>query len=195
ATAGGVRPAAAIAVRVAPPKLRLFLSGATSAGQKASITVQASDSTGAGHNLVAPLTVTLVSTNSAHAAFDSATITIPAGGSSGSSGVTFDTAGSYVVTASTPGYADGVATTTTSGALVAISDFQFTPTTVTIQAGQYVTWKNNGPSAHTPTSDANLWSAGQVAVGQIGYVYFGAPGTFAYHCSIHPTMTATVIVQ
>ena len=60
-------------------------------------------------------------------------------------------------------------------------------------------WTNNGPSAHTTTSDGGFWSSPTLAApsGNGGYggagtaagtfdFTFTQPGTYAYHCSLHP---------
>ena len=82
---------------------------------------------------------------------------------------------------------------------VSIQDFSFSPASVTIKAGTTVRWTNNGPSAHTTTSDAGVWSSatlgaptsggGYAGGGTAGGVFdfkFTQPGTFPYHCSLHP---------
>jgi plastocyanin len=81
---------------------------------------------------------------------------------------------------------------------VTIQDFTFSPATVTIKAGTTVRWTNNGPSAHTTTSDAGAWNSGTLSPPGGGGGYGGGsaggtfdftfmqPGTFGYHCSIHP---------
>jgi plastocyanin len=83
-------------------------------------------------------------------------------------------------------------------ASVTIQDFTFTPATVTIKAGSTVRWTNNGPSAHTVTSDSGVWASGVLGAPGGGGGYGGGssggtfdftfmqPGTFPYHCSIHP---------
>ena len=81
-------------------------------------------------------------------------------------------------------------------ASVSITDFQFTPATVTIQAGDSVTWTNNsGGTPHTTTSDSGVWDSGTLNAGQSFTFTFKTPGTFAYHCDIHPQMTGTVVVE
>lgn len=84
------------------------------------------------------------------------------------------------------------------GAAVAIEDFSFSPSTLTIKAGTTVTWTNDGPSAHTTTSDTGVWDSGTLdapsASGGYGggspggnYSFtFNTPGTYSYHCKIHP---------
>ena len=85
-----------------------------------------------------------------------------------------------------------------SGACVTIRDFSFSPSAMTIKVGTTVTWTNNGPSAHTATSDTGVWDSstlgapsggGAYGGGAAGGTYqftFNAPGTYNYHCKIHP---------
>jgi plastocyanin len=98
------------------------------------------------------------------------------------------TAAATVAPTSTPGAA-------AKSASVAIKDFEFTPATVTIAVGGTVTWTNNGPSTHTVTADDGSFDSGNLSQGKTFSHTFQTAGTFAYHCSIHPFMTATVIVQ
>lgn len=81
---------------------------------------------------------------------------------------------------------------------VTIQDFSFTPETLTVTAGARVTWTNAGPSTHTVTSDGGTFNSGALAAPNGGNGYGGAtaggvfqftfstPGTYPYHCSIHP---------
>ena len=58
-----------------------------------------------------------------------------------------------------------------------------------------MTWTNNGPSVHTVTADDGSFDSGNISVGKTFSHTFQTAGTFAYHCTIHPFMKATVIVQ
>ena len=86
---------------------------------------------------------------------------------------------------------------------VTITDDSFSPNSyapnpITVRAGDTVTWTNNGPSTHTVTSDAGsamAFDSGNIAAGGTFTQTFSTPGTFTYHCSIHPGMTGSVIVQ
>ena len=179
-------------------KPRLFISTATSAnaGQRLGFTVYAEDSLGTIRPVTTPLDITLSSNVPAHSVFDATLVTVPANSSNVGAGVVFDTAGTYIITATAAAYAPGTATITTSGALLITADFSFTPQIVTIQQGQYVSWKNTGSVAHTSTSDTPQWNTNQIQPGQTsGPVYFGTAGSFTYHCAIHPTMTGTVTVN
>ena len=71
----------------------------------------------------------------------------------------------------------------------------FSPNPLTIPAGASVTWTNDGSASHTATSDSNAWTTAVLAPGQTSAaVSFQSPGTFTYHCSIHPTMRGTIVV-
>lgn len=192
---GQALASAPVNVRVSTPALLVSISTNQNAGQKYGFTVYTRDSLGSYRIVADTVAVTLSATNPAHAAFDSTAIHVQPGLDYAISGVAFDTAGTYTVTAQAPGYASGSAVVTVTGAQVTISDFQFAPQTVTIPAGHYVTWRNTGPSAHTTLSDTNIWNSGTMNAGDTYSHFFGAAGTFSYHCAIHPGMTATVIVQ
>ena len=70
----------------------------------------------------------------------------------------------------------------------------FTPTQITIAAGNSVNWLNADTVAHTTTSDNNLWNA-NLAPGGSYSRQFPTAGTFTYACSVHPGMTGRVVVQ
>ena len=78
---------------------------------------------------------------------------------------------------------------------VTIAGFAFDPATVTIQVGDTVTWTNEASVAHTATAGDGSFDTGNIGPGTTATVTFDTAGTFAYHCSIHRTMTATVVVE
>jgi plastocyanin len=95
---------------------------------------------------------------------------------------------------------------------VTIQDFSFSPATITVKAGTTVRWVNRGPSAHTATSDADAWDSGTLNAPSGGDGYgggsaggsfqftFNQPGTYAYHCALHPPanfpgFTGSVVVN
>ncbi len=71
----------------------------------------------------------------------------------------------------------------------------FNPNSVTIASGMTITWMNNDSIEHTTTANAGAWDSGRLAPGASFSRTFTTVGTFPYHCSIHPDMVATVIVQ
>jgi plastocyanin len=79
-------------------------------------------------------------------------------------------------------------------AKVEIEDFAYEPATVTVEAGGKVTWLNRDSAPHTATLDDGSFSTAELAEGKLGSQSFKEPGTFRYHCEIHPEMTGTVEV-
>jgi plastocyanin len=80
-------------------------------------------------------------------------------------------------------------------ASVNIKDFEFVPSKVTIKVGGTVSWTNGGSSVHTITADDGRFDSGDVQKGKTFSRTFESTGTFSYHCSIHPTMKAQVVVE
>jgi plastocyanin len=79
---------------------------------------------------------------------------------------------------------------------VSISNFAFNPSTLTVKAGETVTWTNQDSATHTILSDSgNEISSSSLGQGQTYSHTFNQSGTYSYHCSIHPSMKATIIVQ
>ena len=77
---------------------------------------------------------------------------------------------------------------------VAIQGFAFGPQAVTIKAGTTVTWTQQDEDSHTVTADDNSFTSQPLGNGQTFTQTFVTPGTYAYHCSIHPFMHGTVVV-
>ncbi|HUR77841.1 MAG TPA: hypothetical protein VMZ22_07825 [Acidimicrobiales bacterium] len=62
-----------------------------------------------------------------------------------------------------------------------------------IQVGDSVRWENCTDVAHTVTGDS-FGSTDQLGKNDTVTYTFNTPGSFPYHCNIHPTMTGTVVV-
>jgi plastocyanin len=78
---------------------------------------------------------------------------------------------------------------------VTISNFAFTPATLTVKVGTTVVWTNKDSTAHTVTADDGTFNSGNVAPGATYSYTFAKAGTVVYHCAIHTYMKGTVIVQ
>jgi plastocyanin len=78
---------------------------------------------------------------------------------------------------------------------VTITDFEFTPASITVNVGDTVTWTNNGPTAHSATASNGSFDTGTFPRGQSRSHTFDAAGTFSYICTPHPFMKGTVTVQ
>ena len=74
----------------------------------------------------------------------------------------------------------------------------FSPAVTSVPAGSSVSWTNDTSAPHTATADNGSWTAGTAASpispGSSGTVTFTSPGTFTYHCALHPNMHGTVVV-
>ncbi len=82
-----------------------------------------------------------------------------------------------------------------ASASVTISDYKFTPDTVTVNEGDTVTWTNEDPVAHTATADDGSFDTGTLRKGESGSATFTQAGTISYFCQPHPYMKGKVIVQ
>ncbi|MBI2868570.1 MAG: cupredoxin family copper-binding protein [Chloroflexi bacterium] len=79
---------------------------------------------------------------------------------------------------------------------VVMSNFAFVPATITIKAGDTVTWTNNDGTVHTVTSDTpGLFNSGSLAQNATYRRTFASAGTFTYHCTPHPFMQGSVVVE
>lgn len=80
----------------------------------------------------------------------------------------------------------------------AVGVTSWNPSTVTIRAGETVDFRNSDPVTHNvrfdqgiaghPSDVANFSSSTKSVI-------FATPGTFPFHCGIHPAMQGQVIVQ
>jgi plastocyanin len=76
-----------------------------------------------------------------------------------------------------------------------IKGMAFGPSTITISAGTTITWTNKDAVNHTVTSDNGLFDSGSITGNSTYSRQFSTPGTYPYHCTPHPAMTATVVVN
>jgi len=70
--------------------------------------------------------------------------------------------------------------------------FAFSPASISVAPGTIVTWVNNTQAPHTVTGSS--FGSGTINPGGSYSFKFTSGGSFAYHCSFHPYMTARVIV-
>jgi plastocyanin len=77
---------------------------------------------------------------------------------------------------------------------VAIQNFAFSPAILTVKVGTTVTWTNRDQDAHTTTATSGGFQSPTLNTGQSYQYTFTTPGRFEYLCTIHPFMTATVVV-
>lgn len=81
---------------------------------------------------------------------------------------------------------------------VEIKDYAFTPATIKVKAGTTVTWTNKDTVQHDVVADKESDDAPKsklLAKGESYSFTFNQVGTYGYHCSPHPFMKGTVIVE
>ena len=80
-----------------------------------------------------------------------------------------------------------------SSSAVKINDFKFSPASVTVKQGARVTVTNQDSTAHTATADdGHSFDTGTLADGASQTISVSKPGSYPYHCSIHPFMHGTL---
>jgi plastocyanin len=89
-------------------------------------------------------------------------------------------------------------TVTPAGDSILIKSFAFNPPVLTVKTGTPVTWTNQDPAPHALVSDPGSpasFSSESLSTGSSYTFTFTQAGTYAYSCSIHPSMKGSVIVQ
>jgi plastocyanin len=79
-----------------------------------------------------------------------------------------------------------------AGATVGMAGLSFRPGTVTVRKGATVVFDNDDTAPHTVTADKGGVDSGVLDPGK-SFSLVVRTG-FAYHCAIHPSMTAKIVV-
>ena len=79
--------------------------------------------------------------------------------------------------------------------VVVIENVQFTPASLTVKAGERITWVNKDLFPHTATAEGGAFDSKAIAPNGSWTWAAGKPGTYAYACTFHPTMKATITVR
>ena len=77
---------------------------------------------------------------------------------------------------------------------VLVRGMAFNPPEVHIRPGGDVTWQFMDREPHTVTADNNSFDSGERRTGEFR-LGFAEPGTYSYHCAIHPDMKGRVVVD
>ncbi|MBI5681066.1 MAG: cupredoxin family copper-binding protein [Methanobacterium sp.] len=78
---------------------------------------------------------------------------------------------------------------------VLIQNFAFNPNNLTVKVGTTVTWINQESTTHDVISDDGTFSSPPINNGANYTFTFTKAGEYPYHCGIHPSMKAKIIVQ
>ena len=80
-------------------------------------------------------------------------------------------------------------------AQVRITNFTFDPPLLRVEAGTKVTWTNEDDIPHTVAAAERAFRSKALDTGDKYNFTFAAPGAYKYFCSLHPHMTATILVE
>ena len=79
---------------------------------------------------------------------------------------------------------------------IKIDNFTFAPAEVTVAPGTTVLWVNRDDIPHTVVSEDKTTFKSKALDTDDKFSYtFTKPGTYLYFCSVHPKMTAKVVVR
>lgn len=78
---------------------------------------------------------------------------------------------------------------------VRIDGMRFEPASITVEPGTKVTWVHGGRMPHTITGNAEGLGSSTLQQGQSYSHTFTDSGLYNYYCSIHPSMTGSVVVK
>jgi plastocyanin len=85
----------------------------------------------------------------------------------------------------------------TATVTVTIQNFQYSPQPVQAKVGDVVSWTNKDSAPHSATMDDGSCDTDTIASNASAMLVFTAPGTYTYHCKVHPGQMkdVTVVVQ
>ena len=89
----------------------------------------------------------------------------------------------------------GPAAAVAEPAEVAIQFAAFGPDRIDILPGERVTWRNVSERRHTVTADDGTFASGELLGGDVFTHAFDRVGAYAYHCTIHRSMTGELDVR
>jgi plastocyanin len=75
---------------------------------------------------------------------------------------------------------------------ITIKGFAFSPKRSTVKAGTKIKVTNKDGTTHTFTANKGAFDSGDIEGGSSATVTIKKPGTYAYHCNIHASMTGTI---
>ena len=82
-----------------------------------------------------------------------------------------------------------------SSAVIAVQEFKFAPSVLTVRVGTTVRWTNHDEETHTITSATGAFASAGLGHEEGFSQIFTRPGRYEYFCALHPHMKATVVVR
>ncbi|MDQ3812137.1 MAG: plastocyanin/azurin family copper-binding protein, partial [Chloroflexota bacterium] len=101
---------------------------------------------------------------------------------------------SLLVVSGSLAFAQAQAVRIVEGSSSDINSWGYEPASLTVRAGQPVTFTNTGAQAHTATA-TGVFDTGLLGTGESATITVATPGTYEYHCTPHPWMRASLVVM
>ena len=79
--------------------------------------------------------------------------------------------------------------------IILIGNYSFSPAEIRIGKGTEVIWKNNDGVEHTVTAADGSFDSGTLGPDGVYKKRFDKPGTYSYHCEMHPSMAGSIVVE
>ena len=140
-------------------------------------------------------TLILVALTAGLAACGSAATPSPSASSPASQPAASTGGASAPASAATTGACATAPAGSTAAVTVTIKNFAFSPSPVQAKVGDVVAWTNNDSASHSATMDNGACDTDTISSGSTAMLVFTAPGTYTYHCKIHPTQMKDVTVE
>ncbi len=77
---------------------------------------------------------------------------------------------------------------------VAIDNFSYTPSTLTVKVGSTITVTNMESVEHTLSADNGSFNTGTLNKGKSTHFKLTKPGVYSFHCEFHPFMKGSIKV-
>jgi plastocyanin len=78
---------------------------------------------------------------------------------------------------------------------VNIDNFTYSPTSLVVRVGTQITWTNRDDIPHTVVENGKVFKSKVLDTNEKFTFRPEKAGTYKYYCSIHPKMTAEVVVE
>ncbi len=79
--------------------------------------------------------------------------------------------------------------------IVTMRNIEYDKNIINVKVGETVTWVNEDAVSHTATADDGSFNTQLLAQGEKASVTFTKKGSYPYHCTVHPNMRGTVVVE
>jgi plastocyanin len=90
---------------------------------------------------------------------------------------------------------DAGATEAAGGAQLVIVDFGYEPDTLEVADGTTIEVVNEDAASHTVTAEDGSFDVRLAGGGNQASITLDGPGTYPFACTIHPSMTGTLVVS